>query len=289
MEKKEKYGFVYIWRDRKHARYYVGCHWGYENDKYICSSTWMRDTYRRRPQDFKRRIIGRVYTNKKDMFDLEAMWLSQMKSEELGKRYYNFHNVNKNHWSTDKQKYKTVTEKNSARLKALHQDPEYQKKYREGRKKHSETMKQRYIDDPTLIERRVKSMKATMAEKFPAESKKYPIAKRDPNTGEYTEMYKFKLKKGVKDYYANMTPEQKVRREEVNRKTSERNRTLKNRLGHTNTTDHNAKIGKANGKIVVIDDIEYYSMSEAGRVHNVSQATVANRIKSDKYPTWKIK
>ena len=23
----EKYGFVYIWHDRKHKRYYIGSHW----------------------------------------------------------------------------------------------------------------------------------------------------------------------------------------------------------------------------------------------------------------------
>ena len=34
----EKYGFVYIWFDRKHKRYYIGCHWGHEDDGYVCSS-----------------------------------------------------------------------------------------------------------------------------------------------------------------------------------------------------------------------------------------------------------
>ena len=53
----EKYGFVYIWFDKKHRRYYVGCHWGNEYDGYVCSSSWMNQAYRIRPQDFKRRII----------------------------------------------------------------------------------------------------------------------------------------------------------------------------------------------------------------------------------------
>ena len=56
----EKYGFVYIWRDRKHKRYYVGSHWGTETDQYICSSSWMKNAYKRRPQDFKRRVVARV-------------------------------------------------------------------------------------------------------------------------------------------------------------------------------------------------------------------------------------
>lgn len=33
MDKKEKYGFVYIWFDKKHKRFYIGCRWGTENDR----------------------------------------------------------------------------------------------------------------------------------------------------------------------------------------------------------------------------------------------------------------
>lgn len=42
----EKYGFVYIWRDKKHNRYYIGCHWGTTDDGYICSSPWMKQAYK---------------------------------------------------------------------------------------------------------------------------------------------------------------------------------------------------------------------------------------------------
>jgi len=31
----QKYGFVYIWFDRKHKRYYIDSHWGKEDDSYI--------------------------------------------------------------------------------------------------------------------------------------------------------------------------------------------------------------------------------------------------------------
>ena len=91
----EKYGFVYIWFDRKHRRYYIGMHWGTEEDGYICSSNWMRDAYKRRPQDFKRRIIEKVSTNRKELYEREQYWLSQIKDEELKTRYYNLRkNVN---------------------------------------------------------------------------------------------------------------------------------------------------------------------------------------------------
>ena len=52
----EKYGFVYIWRDRKHNRYYVGSHWGHTGDGYICSSSWMKQAYKRRPDDPNERL-----------------------------------------------------------------------------------------------------------------------------------------------------------------------------------------------------------------------------------------
>lgn len=90
-----KYGFVYIWYDRKHKRFYVGMHWGNEDDGYVCSSNWMRDAYKRRPQDFKRRIIERIYTNRKDLYERERHWLSFIKDEELSAKYYNLSkNVN---------------------------------------------------------------------------------------------------------------------------------------------------------------------------------------------------
>lgn len=94
-----KYGFVYLWYDRKHKRYYVGSHWGTEDDGYICSSKWMRQSYRRRPNDFKRRIISTVISSRQDLLDEEYKFLSMIKSDELGKRYYNISNHHYGHWS----------------------------------------------------------------------------------------------------------------------------------------------------------------------------------------------
>ena len=87
----EKYGFVYIWRDRGKDRYYIGCHWGREDDGYICSSNWMRMSYKRRPKDFRRKIIKHFCTNE-EMLNEEFRWLQMIKKEELGKKYYNFRN-----------------------------------------------------------------------------------------------------------------------------------------------------------------------------------------------------
>lgn len=109
--KKKKYGFVYIWYDRKHSRYYIGCHWGQENDDYICSSTWMRNAYKRRPADFKRRILCTNVVSKQTLLEEEYKWLKLIKDEELGIRYYNLSNTFQAHWTSDEEKVKTIGQK----------------------------------------------------------------------------------------------------------------------------------------------------------------------------------
>jgi hypothetical protein len=94
-------GFVYIWLDKKYYRFYIGSHWGPEDDGYICSSPWMKRSYRKRPESFKRRILARVNTNRYDLLNEEYRWIKMIKKEELGKRYYNLKNCNKNYWWLD--------------------------------------------------------------------------------------------------------------------------------------------------------------------------------------------
>lgn len=106
-----KYGIVYLWYDKKYKRYYIGCYWGTENDGYICSSSWMKKSYKKRPQDFKRKILSIIKTNKKDLLQEEYKWLSLIKEEELGKKYYNLNNHKFNHWSSDNITKSTISEK----------------------------------------------------------------------------------------------------------------------------------------------------------------------------------
>lgn len=96
----EKYGFIYLWFDKKRKMFYIGSHWGTESDGYICSSNRMRDAYRRRPDDFRRRILSRIYSNRMDLLEEEYRWLSKIKVEELGKRYYNLNKHQFGHWAT---------------------------------------------------------------------------------------------------------------------------------------------------------------------------------------------
>jgi hypothetical protein len=147
----EKYGFVYIWYDKYRKMYYVGCHWGREDDGYICSSDRMRDAYRRRPHDFKRRIIARIYTSKQDMFLEEQRWFTMIKPEELKVRYYNL-NIIWKHWLLNSDKTVSIREKISIKTKEAMQRPEVRERYLEG-------LKTRDIKtDPETIEKRRKGM-----------------------------------------------------------------------------------------------------------------------------------
>lgn len=181
----EKYGFVYIWFDRKHKRYYIGAHWGTETDGYICSSPWMIKAYKRRPFDFKRRILERIYTNRKQTFIAEEKYLDLIKQEEFGKKYYNLRNI-KGHWSTDDKNIKTISEKISIKTKEAMQRPEVREKYLEGLAKRNNRS-----SDLEVREKRSKGMKGKNIGKITVkfatgEGKAFHITKDDPRllTGE---------------------------------------------------------------------------------------------------------
>jgi len=138
-----KYGFVYIWFDsRKHKfqrtdikhKFYIGCHWGTEDDGYICSSSWMKKSYKKRPQDFKRRILKTNILDKKTLLYEEYIWLSKIKKEELGKRYYNVHNHHFNHWTTYPELIDDVKNKIKEKRKSQTFSEETRKKMSESHK-----------------------------------------------------------------------------------------------------------------------------------------------------------
>lgn len=85
---KEKYGFIYVWRDKKYNKYYIGRHWGFIEDGYVCSSVNMRNNQRNRPSDFKRRIISKV-SSKEELVIEEQRWLNMIKPNECLTKYYN--------------------------------------------------------------------------------------------------------------------------------------------------------------------------------------------------------
>ena len=163
----EKYGFVYIWFDRKHKRFYIGSHWGAENDGYICSSTWMRNSHSRRPNDFRRRIVSRVYSSRADLLNKEFEWLNLISESELGVRYYNRTKHMNGHWFTEEHRRSTMSQRISENTKAAMNREDVRKKYLKGLEKRDTKS-----SDPTVREKRRQSMKQAMAKKFPIEERK---------------------------------------------------------------------------------------------------------------------
>lgn len=136
----EKYGFIYIWYDRKHKKYYIGSHWGTENDGYICSSRNMKKNYKRRPQDFKRRIVERVTTDRKELLETEDKWLQLATKNPT--RYYNKNFKTGGYWwlneKTKKEVAKKVSEGNKGKvpwIKGKTHSKETRRKIKEARSK----------------------------------------------------------------------------------------------------------------------------------------------------------
>lgn len=272
----EKYGFVYIWRDRKHNRYYIGSHWGTEDDGYICSSRIMRQSYRRRPHDFKRKIIEVIHDDREELYEAENKWLKR--AEKNKDRYYNIMFTTQ-HWSAYPDNVKTIREKISHRTKEAMQRPDVRKNYEEGIK-HRDNKS----SDPELKEKRRQSMIKTMAEKFPIEERS--SYNRSENG---SEIHKERLSTASTNMWANRTEDQL---KEVGQKISEGLKGKKNRLGQTNSEEHRRKISEAQkGKIhprhkISIDGVVYDSTVKAAEVLNISVPTINRRLKSNKYTEY---
>lgn len=170
----EKYGFVYIWFDRKHKRFYIGSHWGTEDDGYICSSPWMRNAFKRRPNDFKRRLLKTNLESRKETLNEENRWLKLIKSNELGKRYYNLRNQEFGHWSADKNLLESTRERISKATKQAMWSDKVRTNYLKGLERRNQ------IQSEETREKRRQSMRKAMAKKFPVEQRRKRLKKGDP-------------------------------------------------------------------------------------------------------------
>lgn len=125
---KEKYGFVYIWFDRKHKRYYIGCRWGRTDDGYICSSRWMSQAYGLRPRDFKRRILKSNISTRQETYAEEQKWLGMIRESEIKPntqtpRYYNLNIMNNKVWHSYDDNIRTIGQKISKAKKGKKTGP----------------------------------------------------------------------------------------------------------------------------------------------------------------------
>ena len=138
----QKYGFVYIWFDRKHKRYYIGCHWGTEDDGYVCSSSWMKQAYKLRPNDFKRRILKTNIDSREKTYLEEQKWLDKIDISTTSPnsntpRYYNLKTTTNEVWHKYESQIKSIGEKIS---KAHKNSPDFGK-WNEGKVRSEETKK----------------------------------------------------------------------------------------------------------------------------------------------------
>jgi len=85
-----KSGFVYLWKDCKRNKYYLGSHSGDINDGYLGSNKKFLSAYKSRPETFRRRILE-FYDSCENSFirNREEKWLSLIRPEELNIKYYN--------------------------------------------------------------------------------------------------------------------------------------------------------------------------------------------------------
>ena len=86
-----KFGFVYLWKDTKNNKFYLGSHQGGLDDGYVGSgSPHFKNAYAKRPETFRRRILETLnFEVHKELRIREEYWLSMVKTEELGNKYYN--------------------------------------------------------------------------------------------------------------------------------------------------------------------------------------------------------
>lgn len=125
-------GFVYLWMDSgRHSkshpnerRFCLGSHKGTEDDGYITGTGGGRfqHAYAKRPQDFRRRILSRIYVGgAAKILVIEQQWLNLIKPEELMNKYYNQTTVAKG-WPNDNPKFAAARDEH---IRQLNANPEF--------------------------------------------------------------------------------------------------------------------------------------------------------------------
>jgi hypothetical protein len=54
---KNRQGFVYLWKDTKRNKFYLGSHLGFLDDGYTGSNNRFKNAFKSRPHTFRRRIL----------------------------------------------------------------------------------------------------------------------------------------------------------------------------------------------------------------------------------------
>jgi len=80
--------FLYLWRDSKNKKFYLGYHTGTTDDGYTHSSSVMESfKMDSKPTYMKRKILA--YGTTDDIYELETKLLKKIRSSDKKKKYYN--------------------------------------------------------------------------------------------------------------------------------------------------------------------------------------------------------
>jgi hypothetical protein len=182
----------------------------------------MKSAQKRRPDDFKRRILERIYTSKSDLLNAEYRWLSQIKQSEIKIRYYNL-KFSVGHWMQDDLKALSVREKISVRTREAMSLPENREKMMKGI-----GQRDNYQSEETR-KKRSESMKRTLALKFPDKKVRPKFGSPEHRAG---------LSERSKKQWADPAFRSKISEAVSIGLTGKPG----HRLGHKNSQEHNARI-----------------------------------------------
>jgi hypothetical protein len=156
--KKDYFGFIYLWFDKKRKMFYLGSHMGSIDDGYICSQSRMRNAYNRRQDTFKRRILYyHPFADRVTLLEKEEQWLKLIDPVHLSKKYYNACN---RAWGSSQERT-SQTQKASWNEKRRAQQAENMKRAwtPERRAAHSERLKQKWSENDSWRDGNAQRMK----------------------------------------------------------------------------------------------------------------------------------
>jgi hypothetical protein len=192
--------FVYCWTDKSTNKLYIGSHKGSIEDGYVCSSKYMIEEYKKRPDDFTRQIIARG--NIPDIRKLEAKILKSVDAK-VNEEFYNRHNNDGFYfdgWSSNtmtEEHKKNIGKANKGRKISL----EHAHKLHEGRRKsknspeHAAAVIASRVGNKHTDDTKIKMSKSRLAnpntKKFASEAGKISASKRPEN---YRELQSIRAK-----------------------------------------------------------------------------------------------
>lgn len=262
MYNQNKSGFVYIWYDRKHTRFYVGCHWGYEDDGYVCSSDWMMKAYKIRPEDFKRRMLTKNIESRPALYIEEQRWLDMIEPTEIKPtndtpRYYNLQLKSKDAWHIHEDKRLTIGAKISAAKTGKSTGPCSPEKAR------------------AISEAKRKSTKEKRAAGLPAYTVSDKVKESWSNRGPASPESKIKCSESHKIHWSTHT------HHNTGKSLSEEHRTAigAGLIGHEVSTETRIKLSQANSKTYTITYANNYTEIVSGlkafaKSHNIPYVTL---------------